>query len=156
MTIGDNIKKARKNAGLTQKELGKKMGVTAATISAFENDKTNIKSATLEKIAAALNIPVYELWDDDFLRMLEKIYPEASDERLFMSAAEKLLQISWRKEGIIKNNDCVEITFLDIEGVFVCVNDTIVREFDMNEFFNFMRDVLSYFNFKLCELNSKA
>lgn len=65
MTIGENIRKARKAAGLTQKELGEKIGIKAGTVSAFEKDKTNIKPSTLEKFADALNIPVSVLLDDD-------------------------------------------------------------------------------------------
>lgn len=54
MNIGERIKEARKKAGLTQKELGNRLGVSAANISAFENNKTNIKPLTLKKIADAL------------------------------------------------------------------------------------------------------
>ena len=65
MTIGENIKKARKAAGLTQKELGERMGVKAGTVSAFEKDRTYAKLSTLEKFADALDIPVTDLLDDD-------------------------------------------------------------------------------------------
>ena len=64
-SIGENIKKARISAGLTQKELAEKLGIKAATISAFEKDRTNIKSLTVSKIANALNIDVIELYRTD-------------------------------------------------------------------------------------------
>ena len=49
MTIGMNIKKYRKRMGLTQDELGKKLGIKQQTIAMYENDKTNIKPVTLKK-----------------------------------------------------------------------------------------------------------
>lgn len=66
MTIGGRIRAARKKAGLTQKELADKLGVTSATVSAFENDKTNIKQSTLLKICNALSISLWELKTIDF------------------------------------------------------------------------------------------
>ena len=51
MSIGENIKNARKKAGLTQKELAEKMGST-------QSGKRNPKLETLNKIAGALEIPV--------------------------------------------------------------------------------------------------
>lgn len=64
MTIGENIKKARVNAGIKQSELGKMLGITAATVSAFETNKTNIKQSTIERIAAALDVDAEELCAD--------------------------------------------------------------------------------------------
>ena len=60
-TIGENIRKARKAAGLTQKELGRLLNVTSATISAFENNKTNIKATTAARIADALNCDICDI-----------------------------------------------------------------------------------------------
>lgn len=56
MSTGNNIKEARITAGLTQRELGERLGVTSATISAFEKDKTNIKRSTVARIAEALDL----------------------------------------------------------------------------------------------------
>ena len=72
MTTGENIKKARKKAGLTQKELGEKLDVGAATVSAFEKDKTNIKHSTLEKIAKALDVNVFDLYDEPIKSIMKE------------------------------------------------------------------------------------
>lgn len=69
MTTGQKIKKARKAAGLTQKQLGELLGVKQAAISALEKDRTNIKYSTLEKIAEQLKVSVFELSDD-----IEKLF----------------------------------------------------------------------------------
>lgn len=61
LTIGEKIKKARKAAGLTQKELGERLGVQQATISAFEKNKTSIKVITAERIANAIGCDIYDI-----------------------------------------------------------------------------------------------
>lgn len=37
-TLGDRLRKAREHAGLTVKEMGAVLGVSAGTVSAYEND----------------------------------------------------------------------------------------------------------------------
>ena len=61
MKIGENIRHARQKAGLTQKELGEKLGISQAAVGQFESDKANPKIETLLKIATALNIQLSEL-----------------------------------------------------------------------------------------------
>lgn len=56
MTIGESIKIERKKAGLTQKELGQKIGVTYQTVAQWENGYRNPKIETVEKLANALGI----------------------------------------------------------------------------------------------------
>lgn len=58
MNIGKNIKEVRKGKGLTQKELGKILDVSQATIAQFESDKSTLKLDTIEKIADALDVPL--------------------------------------------------------------------------------------------------
>lgn len=61
MTIGQRIKEIRKQRGLTQQEVGKRIGVTASFIGQYENGARFPKFETLKKIAAALNVDVYTL-----------------------------------------------------------------------------------------------
>lgn len=61
MTTGQRIKAARKEAGLTQKELGKKIGVTYQTIAQWENDLRNPKQETVQRISNALDCDFYWL-----------------------------------------------------------------------------------------------
>ncbi len=64
-TTGELIKLARKKAGLTQAELGKKLGVTAAAVSQFEKTNANPTSETIRKIAEILKIDTYSLYSFD-------------------------------------------------------------------------------------------
>lgn len=56
MTIGERIAAARKEAGLTQAELGKKLGVTQQMITQIEKGRRNPKTETICKIAEALDV----------------------------------------------------------------------------------------------------
>ena len=64
MEIGERIKLLRKKAGLTQKELGELLNVSAAMIAQYENNLRNPKFETLDKIANALNVDVWDLYDE--------------------------------------------------------------------------------------------
>ena len=65
MNIGENIRQARKNAGLTQKELGEKLGISAAAIGQFEKKNSNPHNSTVQKIAAVLEISPLTLYDQE-------------------------------------------------------------------------------------------
>lgn len=54
--VGQLIREARKAKGLTQKELGEKMGVGEPTITNYESGKQNLTINTLRKIADALGM----------------------------------------------------------------------------------------------------
>lgn len=70
MTTGQRIKAARKAAGMTQKELGEKIGVSYQGIAQWENDLRNPKFETLQRIADALNVKVESL-DSRFFPSLD-------------------------------------------------------------------------------------
>lgn len=61
MTIGARIKKTRKEKHISQKELGEKLGVSAAMIGQYETGVRNPKIETIQKIADALEVPVTDL-----------------------------------------------------------------------------------------------
>ena len=71
MTTGQRIKAARKKAGLTQKELGERMGQSFQSIAQWENDLRKPKLETLQRIAAALGTSISNLlppdnyWEDE-------------------------------------------------------------------------------------------
>ncbi len=68
MTVGENIKQARKEKGITQKELGIMLGgISQQQIGQWETGKANPKFETIKKIADALNIDVlYLLCIDEY------------------------------------------------------------------------------------------
>lgn len=106
MNLGERIKIARENAGLTQEELGKKCGTTKQTIYKYEiGTVTNIPIDKLEVIAEAVNVPAARLlgW--------EKEQPTVSDgppdldreiiERLVQLTPEELEKVDAFVQGLL-------------------------------------------------------
>lgn len=60
MNYGEKIRAFRTSKNMTQMELAKKMQVTRCRISHIESSE-NLNSATIEKVAKALEIEVVEL-----------------------------------------------------------------------------------------------
>ncbi|MCX6214655.1 helix-turn-helix transcriptional regulator [Spirosoma sp.] len=56
--VGQLIRQTRKAKGLTQKELGEKLGVGEPTVNGYEGGKQNLTIETLQKIADALGVEV--------------------------------------------------------------------------------------------------
>ena len=67
MTTGEKIRALRKAIGMTQEELGEKIGVQKAAINKYETGLVvNLKRGTIHKLAKALGVsPVYLLDDDN-------------------------------------------------------------------------------------------
>lgn len=83
MLIGDRIKIARIDRGLTQQQLGALCGMADSAIRRYENNRANPKIETLQKIADALNIPLTEFYSSTFdgKRYLEVPYTKNENER---------------------------------------------------------------------------
>lgn len=58
MTFGKRLRELRKEKGLTQKELGEKIGVGRTTISEYESGKIVPRQDGLVKLAEVLNVTV--------------------------------------------------------------------------------------------------
>lgn len=64
MTIGKNVNLIRSNKKMSIRKLTELSGVGKSTISDIENDKVSPTYATLEKLAKAFDISVYELLEE--------------------------------------------------------------------------------------------
>ncbi len=76
MTLGERIKKIRSERKISQKELGRKIGVSQQQIAQYESGKRNPKIENLYRIAVALEVPILELSDNfsEFPEVQAKIY----------------------------------------------------------------------------------
>lgn len=54
--VGQLIRQARKQKGLTQKEVSLKLGLTEATVNGYEAGRQNLTVETLSKVATALGL----------------------------------------------------------------------------------------------------
>jgi transcriptional regulator with XRE-family HTH domain len=64
MVIGDKLKELRESKNLSQGEIEKRTGLLRCYISRVENCHTVPAIDTLEKLARALEIPMYQLFHD--------------------------------------------------------------------------------------------
>ncbi|MGC1999091.1 MAG: helix-turn-helix transcriptional regulator [Candidatus Acidiferrales bacterium] len=65
MVIGDKLKEIRETKKLSQGDIEKRTGLLRCYISRVENGHTVPSVDTLEKMARALEIPMYRLFTDD-------------------------------------------------------------------------------------------
>lgn len=76
MTVGENIRRIRKDRGLTLKELGELVGVSEAYIRAYESGRRNPKPSSLEALANALGVNIEVLSNSDFdgVKAMHKLF----------------------------------------------------------------------------------
>ena len=83
--FGAKIRAARLEAGMTQKQLGDRCGISDVTIRKYESGKVHPKIETLSKIAAALGVPLsYFVPTDtpgDYWHSIKVSEPKDGDER---------------------------------------------------------------------------
>ncbi|HEY9163161.1 MAG TPA: cupin domain-containing protein [Magnetovibrio sp.] len=91
--IGSRLRRLRKGAGLSQRELADKCGVTNAMISLIETDSTNPSVGTLKSILDGLSVSL-----SDFFAMAEE-----AEQKVYYSADELVEiaggRISYRQVG---------------------------------------------------------
>lgn len=101
MTIGENIRRHRKEKNLTQKELGNLCGIAEPNIRKYELNKANPKYATLQRIAHALNIHPNELLglENDFDNFLfsETIKRYRIEQNISISQLAEMTEIEQNK-----------------------------------------------------------
>ena len=101
MNVGEKIKIARINKGMTQEELGKALGVQKSAIAKYENGRVvNIKRSTLKRLSDILGIAPSELIFESYIKEEQKKNDIQADIILkmrtdtdFMSAVETLYKL---------------------------------------------------------------
>lgn len=97
MSVGKNIRTIRKERGLTQKELGKLLGVSQAAIGQFENANANLQFETVAKIAKALNTTPLILYEG--LDIMERLEQQTKNLEYLIKPGEiehELLNVFWK------------------------------------------------------------
>jgi len=99
MVIGNRLKELRESKQLSQGDIEKRTGLLRCYISRVENGHTVPAIETLEKMARALEVPMYRLFHDgEAPAGLSKLQPRKSDEwgskgrgAVYLSTLRKLL-----------------------------------------------------------------
>lgn len=97
MNIGETIKNIRKKNGFTQKDLGNKLGVSAAMIAQYETGKRKPKIETLNKISVALSVPLEML--------LHEVDTTDKTEILRLDLIDMIKNLDFNVERITSKND---------------------------------------------------
>lgn len=113
VTIGARIKKARKEKGLTQEELGDLLGRTQRTIQAYEKDEVIPPLNILDKISNILDISISNLIDGKTLDGNKEFMKATENEELCttiaMEECSELIQaISKAKRGKLDADNMAE------------------------------------------------
>ncbi len=115
MTVGEKIRTIRKEKGLTQKELGDRLGkISQQQIGQWETGKANPKKETLQKIAKALEVDITVLMD---------ISP--------LSNTEPYITFGSETKGKVPGEIIIDITAENYEKykkIFLLAFDTIIDE----------------------------
>lgn len=110
-TIGQRIKRARLEAGLTQPELAKRCGWDSqGRISNYERDLREPKRGDLEAIARALNVGVSWLWNGDSIS--RSMPPSVTSEDGLVPVANQIRnvpELSWVQAGAWTSVDVSQV-----------------------------------------------
>ena len=129
VTVGDNIRKFRKQKKMTQKELGNKLGISQSAINQFENNKTAPKLTTIIKVADALDVLPRDLIGNNFNEFTEikgeklRIRTNSIDYIKKCLDSESALNTAELTELFHENKDTLEIFWLLLHD-FNLLNDT--------------------------------
>ena len=104
MELGEKIKKARLERGLTQQELGNMVGVQKSAIAKYENGRVvNIKRSTLQKIASALEIRPSELMFDESPKETASLHVRILTDHELMRAIKEYHSLSEDKQKLVRD-----------------------------------------------------
>ncbi len=91
--IGRRIRQVRQERGLTQKELGGRLGFSAGWVSMVERGGIGLEVPELDRVAQALRVSIYELIADSARDELGELLRPFEDD-LTERDKEELLQIA--------------------------------------------------------------
>ena len=94
--IGVLVKRARTEAGMTQKECAQFLGCTPSAFRRYEQGKKGFSLPQLESLALLFDVPVASLWDDAY-PLPEKIEEEPLPLDQIMLLRRKMLAVRLRQ-----------------------------------------------------------
>ncbi len=141
MTIGKNIAELRKNSGMTQEQLAETLGVSAQTVSKWENEVTMPDIMLLPVIAGCFDLTVDELYGIgkpkeaketlnavNFDEIPEKVYDAILEltQHAFADAAEGRdidAEKARMKSYLAENREVKTATFSDKNGAVIATSE---------------------------------
>ena len=104
MELGQKIKQARLQKGLTQEELGKIVGLQKSAIAKYENGRVvNIKRSTLQKLAKALDLRGSDLIIETNPKEAATLHARVLTDTELMLSIEQYYELSDEKKKMVRD-----------------------------------------------------
>jgi len=120
IAMGELVRRAREEAGLTQAELADLIYRRRATISDIETGKSEVGTTTLALIAAALNKPITYFLPSNIRAKLEPHDLDTEEQELIIQfrkiADEKLRRLAIRQVKLLADTDIQDFREAQAEG----------------------------------------
>lgn len=103
MSIGSRIKEARENRGLSRAELANIIGISASSISNYENEISSPKDSILYALIETLQVDANFIFQDEIKKSPTPAKPEEGDLKLedFTDEDVDALRYFFRARGIV-------------------------------------------------------
>lgn len=120
-TIGENIKRARKAKKMMSKDLAKKLGIVASTLTGYEKGTNNISIENIKKISKVLNVPL----------------------DLLINGVDNRFKDDYSFENLIQNHDLYNeyLSRLNFENEAEEIEDVQSKINILNEMINFIEEM---------------
>lgn len=138
--IGARIRKARKNAGLTQIELGKRLKKSGAAIAYLEQGKRRVNPDTMHGISRELGRPLSYFYEEDsdsesiLIGQFQGLKEQLDSVRRLIDRTEKARLADEKKRGeqelqykLLFDNSPLGIMMCDAEGNVIDVNKSFIK-----------------------------
>lgn len=146
ITIGEKIKTLRKEMKLTQKELAHKIGVTASTVTKYENGQLEPNIEVLNKIATTFNISISTLIEDNNSKKELCIEPK------LLNLRESFSNEEITADNIDELTECIILAVIKKYNLNININN--INDKDKNLMFNLASSTVKTFLFDLVSRNS--
>lgn len=104
MELGQKIKQARLQKGLTQEELGNIVGLQKSAIAKYENGRVvNIKRSTLQKLAKALDLRGSDLIMESNPKEAATLHAKVLLDGELMLSIEQYYELSDEKQKMVRD-----------------------------------------------------
>ena len=104
MELGQKIKAARLQKGLTQEELGNIVGLQKSAIAKYENGRVvNIKRSTLQKLAKALDLRGSDLIIESNPKEAATLHARVLTDTELMLSIEQYYELSDEKKKMVRD-----------------------------------------------------
>lgn len=104
MELGQKIKQARIQKGLTQEELGNIVGLQKSAIAKYENGRVvNIKRSTLQKLAKALDLRGSDLIIESNPKEAATLHARVLTDTELMISIEQYYELSDEKKKMVRD-----------------------------------------------------